>query len=48
LGFALGAALGLASLIEPRKAALKRQLRSALHFLLGKPPPAAIARHRLS
>jgi peptidoglycan/LPS O-acetylase OafA/YrhL len=47
-GLALGGALGLASLIEPRKAGLKRQLRSALHSLLGKPPPPEVARHRLS
>jgi peptidoglycan/LPS O-acetylase OafA/YrhL len=47
-GLALGAAVGLASLIEPRKATLKRQLRSALHLLLGKPPPPAVLRQRLS
>ena len=47
-GLALGGALGLARLIEPRKAALKAQLRSALHLLLGKPPPRAVARQRLS
>ena len=47
-GFALGGALGLASLIEPRKAALKRQLRSALHFFLGKPPPPNVVRQRVS
>jgi peptidoglycan/LPS O-acetylase OafA/YrhL len=47
-GFALGGALGLASLIEPRKGALKAQLRSALHLLIGKPPPPAVARQRLS
>jgi peptidoglycan/LPS O-acetylase OafA/YrhL len=47
-GLALGGALGLASLIEPRKGALKGQLRSALHLLLGKPPPPAVARQRLS
>ena len=47
-GLALGGALGLASLIEPRKTALKRQLRSALHLLLGKPPPPAVARERLT
>jgi peptidoglycan/LPS O-acetylase OafA/YrhL len=45
---ALGGALGLASLIEPRKGALKAHLRSALHLLLGKPPPPAVARQRLS
>jgi peptidoglycan/LPS O-acetylase OafA/YrhL len=45
---ALGAALGLARLIEPRKAALKGQLRSALYLLLGKPPSPAVARQRLS
>ncbi|HEX9536214.1 MAG TPA: acyltransferase [Stellaceae bacterium] len=44
----LGGALGLASLIEPRKTLLKAQLRSALHLLLGKPPPVAVARQRLS
>lgn len=43
-GLALGGALGLASLIEPRKATLKGQLRSALRLLLGKPPPPAVAR----
>ena len=43
-GLALGAALGLASLIEPRKATLKGQLRSVLRLLLGKPPPPAVAR----
>jgi peptidoglycan/LPS O-acetylase OafA/YrhL len=47
-GLALGGALGLASLIEPRKRALKGQLRSALYFLLGKPPLSAVARQRLS
>jgi len=47
-GFALGGALGLASLIEPRKASLKAQLRSALHFLLGKPPPPTAAPQRLT
>jgi peptidoglycan/LPS O-acetylase OafA/YrhL len=47
-GLSLGAAVGLASLIEPRKATLKRQLRSALHLLLGKPPPSAVVRQRLS
>jgi peptidoglycan/LPS O-acetylase OafA/YrhL len=47
-GLALGGALGLASLIEPRKAALKRWLRSALHLLLRKPPPSAVARQRAS
>src|SRR3954452_11845437 len=47
-GLALGGALGLASLIEPRKASLKAQLRTALHILLGKPPPSAAARQRLS
>jgi peptidoglycan/LPS O-acetylase OafA/YrhL len=47
-GLALGGALGLASLIEPRKRALKAQLRTALHILLGKPPPPAVARERLS
>jgi len=47
-GLALGGALGLASLIEPRKRALKAQLRAALHILLGKPPPPAVARQRLS
>ena len=47
-GLALGGALGLASLIEPRKGALKTQLRSALHILLGKPPPPAAASQRLS
>ena len=47
-GLALGGALGLASLIEPRKGALKAQLRTALHVLLGKPPPPAVARQRLS
>jgi peptidoglycan/LPS O-acetylase OafA/YrhL len=45
---AFGGALGLASLIEPRKAGLKRWLRSALHLLLGKPPPQAVARQPLS
>jgi peptidoglycan/LPS O-acetylase OafA/YrhL len=47
-GLALSGALGLASLIEPRKRVLKAQLRSALHLLLGKPPPPAVARQRLS
>jgi peptidoglycan/LPS O-acetylase OafA/YrhL len=47
-GLALGGALALASLVEPRKAALRAQLRSGLHFLLGKPPPPAVARQRLS
>jgi peptidoglycan/LPS O-acetylase OafA/YrhL len=47
-GLALGGALALASLIEPRKAALKAQLRSTLHFLLGKPPPPTVIRQRLS
>lgn len=47
-GLALGGALGLSSLIEPRKATLKTQLRSGLHFLLGKPPPPAVAQQRLS
>jgi peptidoglycan/LPS O-acetylase OafA/YrhL len=47
-GLALGGAIGLASLIEPRKASLKAQLRSALHLLLRKPPPSAVARQRLS
>jgi len=47
-GLALGGAIGLASLIEPRKAGLKRRLRSALHLLLGKPPPQAVARQPLS
>jgi peptidoglycan/LPS O-acetylase OafA/YrhL len=47
-GLALGGALGLASLIEPRKASLKAQLRSALHFLLGKPPPPTAAPQRLT
>jgi peptidoglycan/LPS O-acetylase OafA/YrhL len=42
-GLAFGGALGLASLIEPRKRALKARLRSALHILLGKPPPPAVA-----
>lgn len=41
-GLALGAALGLASLIEPRKAALKRHLRSALQVLLGQSAPEAV------
>jgi peptidoglycan/LPS O-acetylase OafA/YrhL len=45
---AFGGSLGLASLIEPRKAALKGQLRSALHLLHGKPPSPAVARERLS
>ena len=43
-GLALSGALGLASLIEPHKGALKGQLRSALRLLLGKPPPPAVAR----
>ena len=47
-GLALGAALGLARLIEPRKAALKSQLRSTLYLLLGKRPSPAVARERLS
>jgi peptidoglycan/LPS O-acetylase OafA/YrhL len=47
-GLALGAALGLARLIEPRKAALKGQLRSTLYLLLGKRPSPAVARQRLS
>ena len=47
-GLTLGGALGLASLIEPRKGALKAQLRTVLHVLLGKPPPPAVARQRLS
>jgi peptidoglycan/LPS O-acetylase OafA/YrhL len=47
-GLALGGALGLASLVEPRKRTLKAQLRTALHILLGKPPPPAVARQRLS
>lgn len=47
-GLALGGAIGLARLIEPRKASLKAQLRSALHLLLRKPPPSAVARQRLS
>jgi len=47
-GLALGGALGLASLIEPRKAALKRGLRSALHLLLRRSPPSAAARQRVS
>jgi peptidoglycan/LPS O-acetylase OafA/YrhL len=47
-GLALGGALGLASFIEPRKGALKAQLRTVLHILLGKPPPPAVARQRLS
>jgi peptidoglycan/LPS O-acetylase OafA/YrhL len=47
-GLALGGALGLASLIEPRKGALKAQLRTVLHVLLGKRPPPAVARQRLS
>jgi peptidoglycan/LPS O-acetylase OafA/YrhL len=47
-GLALGGALGLASLIEPRKRVLKGQLRSALHLLRGKPPPPAVARQRPS
>jgi peptidoglycan/LPS O-acetylase OafA/YrhL len=47
-GLALGGALGLASLVEPRKGALKAQLRTVLHVLLGKPPPPAVARQRLS
>jgi peptidoglycan/LPS O-acetylase OafA/YrhL len=47
-GLALGGALGLASLIEPRKTALKRQLRSALHFLFGKPPPPNVVRQQVS
>jgi peptidoglycan/LPS O-acetylase OafA/YrhL len=47
-GLALGGALGLASLIEPRKASLKAQLRSALRFLLGKPPPPTAAPQRLT
>ncbi len=47
-GLALGGALGLASLIEPRKAALKAQLRSALQFILGKPPPSTVVRQRVS
>jgi hypothetical protein len=38
----------LASLIEPRKASLKAQLRSALRFLLGKPPPPTAAPQRLT
>lgn len=45
---ALGGALGLARLIEPRKAALKGQLRSALYLVLGKRPSPAVARQRLS
>jgi peptidoglycan/LPS O-acetylase OafA/YrhL len=47
-GLALGGALGLASLIEPRKALLKTQLRSALHLLLGKPSPPTVAREQVS
>jgi peptidoglycan/LPS O-acetylase OafA/YrhL len=47
-GLALGGALGVASLIEPRKGALKAQLRSALHLLLRKPRPPAVARQRVS
>jgi peptidoglycan/LPS O-acetylase OafA/YrhL len=47
-GLALGGALGLASLIEPRKSAFKRHLRSALHLLLGRGPPPAVVRQRLS
>jgi peptidoglycan/LPS O-acetylase OafA/YrhL len=47
-GLALGGALGLASLIEPRKTSLKAQLRSAVHLLLGKPPPPSVVRQRLS
>ncbi len=45
---ALGGALGLAGLIEPRKGALKAQLRSSLHILLRKPPPPTVARQPLS
>jgi peptidoglycan/LPS O-acetylase OafA/YrhL len=47
-GFTLGGALGLASLIEPRKGVLKAQLRAGLHFLLEKSSPPAVARQRLS
>ena len=47
-GLTLAGALGLASLVEPRKGALKAQLRTVLHVLLGKPPPPAVARQRLS
>jgi len=45
---ALGAALGLACLIEPRKTSLKRHLRSTLHFLFGQAAPQPVARQRLS
>ena len=47
-GLALGGALGLAGLIEPRKATLKRHLRSALHWLRGQPAPQPAAQQRLS
>jgi peptidoglycan/LPS O-acetylase OafA/YrhL len=47
-GLALGGALALASLIEPRKLALKRRLRSALFALRGPPPSTAVAHQRLS
>lgn len=46
-GLALGGALGLAGLIEPRKTTLKRRLRSALHLLAGRAPSPAVGRHRL-
>ncbi len=47
-GLALGGALGLARLIEPRKGALKRGLRSGLDAVLGKRPGPALERQRPS
>jgi peptidoglycan/LPS O-acetylase OafA/YrhL len=46
-GLALGGALGLAGLIEPRKGALKRGLRAALDAVIKRCRPPALERQRL-
>jgi peptidoglycan/LPS O-acetylase OafA/YrhL len=45
---ALGGALTLARLTEQRKGALKRVLRCGLHAVVGKPPPPALERQKVS
>lgn len=47
-GLALGAALGLASLVEPRRAMIKRALRAAVDAMPGRRPRSALVRQRLS
>jgi peptidoglycan/LPS O-acetylase OafA/YrhL len=47
-GLTLGCGLGLASLVEPRKAAFKQALQLGLYAVLGKPQDPALSDQRLA